>query len=197
MLESLLDTYGYPILLLGTFFEGETIMILGGVAAQLGYLSLGWVIACGFIGTLTGDQLYFYLGRRHGTAFMARRPAWQERSQRVHRIMERYPILLILGFRFLYGLRTVTPFALGTSKVPYPLFTLLNVIGASIWAVTIGYASFYFGHGVEALLGDIEHYEIEMFVIVCVVGLLSWGIFLLRQRRRAAREPTEKNLPNE
>jgi len=192
MLESLLDTYGYPVLVLGTFFEGETIMVLGGVAAHLGYLSLGWVIACGFIGTLVGDQLYFYLGRHHGTDFMARRPIWQTRSQRVHRIMERYPILLILSFRFLYGLRTVTPFVLGTSKVPYLLFTLLNVIGASIWAVVIGYAGFYFGHGVEAVLGNIEHYEIEIFAIVCLVGLFSWIVFLLRQRRRAAGEANTK-----
>jgi membrane protein DedA with SNARE-associated domain len=192
MLESLLETYGYPILVLGTFLEGETIMVLGGVAARLGYLSLGWVIACGFIGTLLGDQLYFYLGRRHGSAFLARRPAWQARSQRVHRIMERYPILLILSFRFLYGLRTVAPFVIGTSKVPYLLFTLLNVIGASIWAVAIGCAGFYFGHGVEALLGNIEHYEIEMFAVVGLVGLLSWIIFLLRQRRRTAREPNGK-----
>jgi membrane protein DedA with SNARE-associated domain len=66
MLESLLATYGYPILIIGTFLEGETVLILGGVSAHLGYLSLNWVIACGFCGTLLGDQFYFFLGRRHG-----------------------------------------------------------------------------------------------------------------------------------
>ena len=65
MLESLLNEYGYPVLLIGTFLEGETILILGGMAAHLDYLSLGWVIACGFLGTLFGDQLYFFLGWRH------------------------------------------------------------------------------------------------------------------------------------
>jgi len=52
-------------------------MILGGIAAHPGYLSLGWVISCGFIGTVLGDQLYFYLGRRHGPGLLARRPSWQ------------------------------------------------------------------------------------------------------------------------
>ena len=36
MLESLLTTYGYPILVIGTFLEGETVLVLGGLAAHLG-----------------------------------------------------------------------------------------------------------------------------------------------------------------
>ena len=76
MLESLLASYGYPIVLLGTFLEGETVMVLAGVAAHMGYLSLDWVIACGFCGTYIGDQLYFYLGRKHGKTMLARHPAW-------------------------------------------------------------------------------------------------------------------------
>jgi len=191
MLESLLNSYGYPALLLGTFFEGETIMILGGVAAHLGYLSLGWVITFGFLGTLLGDQLYFFLGRRHGSAFLARRPAWRERSETVHHIMERYPVLLILGFRFLYGLRTVTPFALGTSKVPYLLFTLLNLIGAMLWAIAFGIAGFYFGQSVEIFLGEIKQYELLLMAFIAFVGALAWIIFLLR-RRKSNRLITEK-----
>ena len=183
MLESLLNEYGYPVLLIGTFLEGETILILGGMAAHLGYLSLGWVIACGFLGTLFGDQLYFFLGRRHGAGFLARRPAWQARSQRVYRIMEKYPTLLILGFRFVYGIRTVTPFAIGMSKVSYLRFTLLNVLGAGIWAIAIGLAGYYFGKSVEAIIGDIKHYEFEVLALIGAVGFLVWVIFLYRRRK--------------
>ena len=56
-LEHLIDAYGYLAILAGTFLEGETILILGGVAAKLGYLDLPWVIVCGFTGSLIGDQL--------------------------------------------------------------------------------------------------------------------------------------------
>ena len=83
MLESLITQYGYPILFIGTFLEGETVLVLGGVAAHLGYLSLDGVIACGFSGTLFGDQLYFFLGRRHGQSLLQRRPTWQKRAERV------------------------------------------------------------------------------------------------------------------
>jgi len=73
-LESIVDTYGYVAVLLGTFLEGETILVLGGFAAHRGYLALPGVILAAFIGSLCGDQLFFFLGRRHSQAVLARRP---------------------------------------------------------------------------------------------------------------------------
>lgn len=183
MLETLLANYGYPILIIGTFFEGETIMVLGGIAAHMGYLSLDWVIACGFCGTVCGDQLYAFLGRRHGKAMLQRYPSWQARANRVLNILERHQYLLIIGFRFLYGLRTITPFAIGTSNVPYLRFTILNMIGASIWAIAIGLAGFYFGRAVETILGNIKHYEIELILGIIAIAVFFWLIRFYKQRR--------------
>ena len=124
--ELIIGSYGYIALLVGTFLEGETILILAGFAAHLGYLHLPWVILVAFLGTLSGDQLFFYLGRRQSRFVLDKHPAWQRRLDRVERLFERYQTLLILGFRFLYGLRTVTPFVLGRSGVSPGYFFLLN-----------------------------------------------------------------------
>ncbi len=183
MLESLLTSYGYPILLVGTFLEGETVMVLGGVVAHLGYLSLDWVIACGFCGTLFGDQLYFFLGRRHGKGLLARHPAWLAGMDRVLDKLERHQMLLILGFRFLYGLRTVTPIAIGMSDVSWLRFSLLNLLGAGIWAICFGLAGYYFGQAVEVLVGDIKHYELALMASIIGVGTLLWLVHWYRRRR--------------
>ena len=183
MLESLLATYGYPILIIGTFMEGETVLVLGGIAAHLHYLSLEWVIACGFCGSLCGDQLYFYIGRRHGNTLLARRPHWHANAQRVLRKLEHHQTLLILSFRFMYGLRTVTPFAIGMSDVPWLRFAILNVIGAAAWATSLGVAGYYFGHAVEAVLGDIKHYEVELMGSIVGVSFVVWIAHACWQRR--------------
>ena len=65
-LEIFVKTYGYWALLVGTFFEGETILIIGGITAHLGYLELPIVILIAFIGSFSGDQLYFFIGRMKG-----------------------------------------------------------------------------------------------------------------------------------
>jgi len=183
MLESFLTTYGYPALFIGTFLEGETIMVLAGVAAHLGYLSIDWVIICGFGGTLFGDQFYFYLGRRHGKSMLARHPDWQGRADVVMEKLHRHQNLLILGFRFLYGLRTVTPFAVGMSNVSYLRFSLLNLVGAGVWALGIGLAGYYFGSVAEIVLGDVRHYELELMITILGIGALLWLIYFYRRRR--------------
>ncbi len=183
MLESLVTDYGYPAIAIGTFFEGETILILGGLVAHLGYLSLGWVILAGLAGSLLGNQLWFFLGRHYGRNLLTRRPAWQKRVDLVLRKLERRQHLVIVGFPFVYGFRIVTPIAIGMSAVPYGRFLLLNVVGVSAWATCIGCAGYFFGHALEAVLGDLKRYEIILIGSVIAVAALIWSVHLYRRRR--------------
>jgi membrane protein DedA with SNARE-associated domain len=176
-LEHVIDSYGYFALVVGTFLEGETILVLGGIAAKLGYLKLPWVIVSAFVGTLMSDQLFFFLGRRQGQAFLLKHPQWNSRAQKVHRMLERHRIPIIIGFRFVYGFRTVTPFVLGMSRVPIIEFVVFNVVGAAAWASAIASLGYAFGKGMELLLGNIQHYEKEILLAVIAAGS---GIWLLR-----------------
>jgi len=183
-LESLVDTYGYFAILLGTFLEGETILILGGLAAYQGYLGLPGVILAAFIGSLCGDQLFFFLGRWHSQSILAKRPSWQRRIDRAQKLLERFRTPLILVFRFLYGLRAVAPFVIGMSPVPTIKFVLLNAVGALVWATAVGTGGYLFGNALEALLGNIKHYEHEAFGAIAVIGILVWMIYFYRRRKR-------------
>lgn len=179
-LESLVSSYGYLAVLLGTFLEGETILVLGGVAAKLGYLQLPWVMLCALVGSFLGDQLFFWLGRWKGPGLLARRPAWQRRATQVEVRLLRHQVKLILGFRFLYGLRTVTPFVVGMSAVPARRFLVLNLLGAVLWSVVIGGLGYLFGHALEAMLGDIRRYEAWLLGGVLLAGVLVWLVRRLR-----------------
>jgi membrane protein DedA with SNARE-associated domain len=185
--QELLQHYGYAAILLGTFLEGETVVVLGGLAAHLGYLDLPWVIVCAFAGSLFGDQLYFFLGRWRGPRILARRPSWQASADRALGMLDRHRVLLILGFRFLYGLRTVTPFIVGMTKVSVPVFIVLNAFGALVWSVVVGALGYAFGQVFEAFVGRLKHYELEVMGAVAVLGALVWVVQFLRQRRLARR----------
>ena len=180
-LESMIATYGYGAVLVGTFLEGETVVLLGGFAAHRGYLDLPWVIAVAFAGSLLGDQLYFYLGRRHSARILRRFAAWGDRIQRVDELMRRFHTPLILAFRFLYGLRIVAPFAMGMSSIPAQRFVLLNVIGAMAWAFLVGMGGYLFGNALEMLVGDLKRHEMKIIIILLSGWLLIWGLLLLRR----------------
>ena len=193
-LEHFIDTYGYWAILVGTFLEGETIVVLGGFAAYRGYLSLPWVLLVAFSGTLCIDQILFYLGRNFGIKILGRRPSWQIRVDRVQRLLIKYQTWLIFMFRFLYGLRTVTPFVLGMSLVSKRRFVLLNALGASVWAIALGVGGYLFGQALEALLGDLKRYDVKILGAMAMAGFLFWMIHLYRRRRRKASYPL--GLPN-
>ncbi len=143
--EYLVSNFGYVALIAGTFLEGETILIAAGFAAHVGYLKLQWVILAAFVGSLAGDQFYFFVGRVKGKTFLHRRPAWETKVRRVLQLFDQHRTLVVLGFRFMYGLRTVTPFAFGLSGISASRFFILNLIGALAWSVVVALVGYLFG----------------------------------------------------
>lgn len=186
MLQELLARYGYVAIFVGTFLEGETILLMAGFAAHRGYLSLPWSLAAAWGGSVAGDQLYFWIGREWGGRWLRRRPAWQARVERIDRILVRYPALFVLGFRFVYGIRTVSPFAIGMSRTPAWKFVLLNLAGGAMWASLVGGAGYVFGGALEQVFGRAKRYELLFFVVACAVGACV-GLVHLRHERRAIR----------
>lgn len=180
--------YGYVAVFLGTFLEGETILVIAGILASKGYLSLGWVVIAAFFGTLTGDQLFFYIGRFHANRFLEKRPGWNSKIDKVRRIVEGYSTLVIFGFRFLYGLRAVSPFAIGMSRVPIRKFVTLNVIGAAFWTITVAFSGYLFGQAIEAYFDESSHYRIVVMVVAVALISLAWGLgkFLTGRRKKSA-----------
>jgi membrane protein DedA with SNARE-associated domain len=184
-LSELIRNYGYLAVLVGTFLEGETVLILGGFAAHMGLLELPWVMAAALTGSFTGDQLYYYIGRRFGPKIIARRLSWQEGAEKVYRHLRRHQNLLILSFRFFYGLRNVTPFAVGAAHISRARFFILNLTGAVIWSVVFAAAGYLSGEAFRLLLEDFRHYELYVLLGLLAAGALFWLTTLIRRRRRA------------
>jgi membrane protein DedA with SNARE-associated domain len=187
VIQSFIQNYGYWAIFIGTFIEGETISLLGGFAAHRGYLELPWVIVIAFFGSFMADQLYFYLGRRHGTRMLSKHRGWVTRVERVQRLIERYHTPLIIGIRFMIGLRTVGPFVMGMSDLPARRFFILNAIGAALWAIVTSSAGYIIGETLTAMLGTIKHIELEILGVITLTGFIVWlAIFYRRKRHRGA-----------
>ena len=91
MLQQFLQEFGYFALFLGTFFEGETILVLAGFLAFRGYMDLKLVMIVAFLGSYAGDQLWYFLGRKHGRKLLARKPRWQLMGDRALEHIRRHP----------------------------------------------------------------------------------------------------------
>ncbi len=182
--HELLQTYGYWAILLGTFLEGETIVILAGLLVANGHMEFMPVVLCAFTGTTLSDQLMFSIGKYKGQALLTRFPRLDRNRERASALLEKYDILLILGFRFIYGIRNVTPIVLGLSNLKHWRFLLLNIVGSSVWALTFTAAGYYFGQAI----GYVMHiFGISMLGLVIVAALVFGGIYLYRRKRQKAK----------
>jgi membrane protein DedA with SNARE-associated domain len=190
--EQFLEHFGYLAVLGGSFLEGETVVVLAGYAARRGYLSLSWVILAAFVGSVVGDQLWFYLGRRYGPAIFKRYPGLAQKSERVNALLHRRGTLFVVFLRFMYGIRIAGPIVIGVTRYPARRFFLLNLIGGILWAPIIAGAGYFLGHGIEILLGDIRRYEIWFLALV---GVLGAGVWAFRRLRRSKRRNAVSSAP--
>lgn len=178
--ESLLREYGYYVILIWTFLEGETIVIIAGLMAPKIGLDLWLIALCAFTGAMCSDQLMFILGRYRGDKILSLFPSIAMRMEKATGLFKKYDTLLILSFRFIYGVRNVTPIMLGISGVGHRKFFILNFIGATIWAFSFTYGGYYAGKTFLSLVEQTGHGI--FYVIVLVLALLG-TLWLIRARR--------------
>lgn len=182
----LIARYGLVAVFAGTFFEGETVLVLAGFAAHRGYLGLPEVLVAAFLGAFLGDQLWFGVGRRGGRRFLASRPGWQERVERARPWIARHERTVIWSYRFLYGFRSVAPFALGMSGTSPLRFAGISAASGVLWAVLVGGAGYLLGAGLERFLGSLRDVEIYVFGAILAAGAVFWAVRAVRDRRAAA-----------
>ena len=183
-ISALVAQYGYGMVLLGALAEGESVLLAAGFAAHRGLLHLPWVMLVAFAASSLGDQACFYLGRRHGPALLARFPGLRTGLQRMQPLLQRHPNAAILSLRFLYGLRTAGPIALGMLGVPRLRFALLNLLSAGVWAIGFSLLGYQLGNALQWWLDDLRRVEEGVLAVLLLAALvlpLAW-----RWRRHGA-----------
>jgi len=186
-LTGLAQEHVYIALVLGSLVEGETTVVLAGYAAHQGYAPF-WSVAllAGVVNFLL-DLGWYALGRWHGPWLLARWPALRRGVAAVMPRLQAHRRRVIFLVRFMYGLRTAGPIALGIARVPLAEFALFNALGAAIWAPLFAGLGYLFGRAVTLFLHRLAHYELLVAGVLAalVLVVLLWRHIRRRQARRA------------
>ncbi len=177
-INALIAQYGYATLVIGSVAEGETITLLGGVAAHQGLLRFWLVVASVALGGMIGDQLLYLVGRRYGGQILRRFSRHQDKIRRAQRLIQRRPYLFVIGSRFMYGFRIIGPLLIGASHLPPKIFLPLNIFGAIVWALiftTLGYAGGeVIGPWLHDLNQHLKHWIWLALAVAIALGLRFW-----------------------
>jgi membrane protein DedA with SNARE-associated domain len=194
ILKEYLELHGYWVLFIGTFLEGEAILLLAGFLAFQGYLNILSVICTAWAGSFLGDQFYFYLGRSKGRGLLKRFHFIARKFREALKLIEKYGNFVAFISRFTYGFRIVLPIILGVTKLAPRTFFMINLVSALTWAIAFSLGGFLFGKSASLVLDNVSNYE--HYLVMALFGFIfmawcghAWHIWKLKKpaRERLAR----------
>jgi len=171
---AIVEPYGYAALVIGTFLEGEVALAVAGYAARGGHLSLAWVMAFGGLGVFLSDWTCFLLGRFCSRLLFARFPGLRRRIAAPLARIERDPVWFVIAFQFIPAASTVTPIALGMSRIAAWRFLVLDLIGIALWTTSFAVLGYLCGAALGVFLSDLHRYDAWAIVLVVALAAIIW-----------------------
>jgi len=141
-----LETYGYIGLFLYSLGGGFLALVGAGVLSFMGKMDLTLSISIAFFANAIGDIMLFYMARYQKSMMMDNLRSHRRKLALSHIMMKKYGSWIILIQKFIYGIKTLIPIAIGLTKYDFKKFAILNIFSAGIWAIVFGFGSFYAGN---------------------------------------------------
>ncbi len=183
MIAHLLVRYGLFALFFGAGLEGELAVVAGGVLAERGIFPLAAAMIVATLGSFAADQMWFFLGRYARNSRFVTRIKTRRLFAKALDLLERRPVPFILGFRFVYGMRTVSPVAIGVAGVPVRQFLPLNMLAAMIWAPLFTWFGYHLGRAAVPLVHRLGADVLIALGILLVFGFCAWLVMRWRRNR--------------
>jgi len=171
ILKQYLELHGYWVLFVGTFLEGEAILLMAGFLAFRGYLDISAVVLTAWVGAFLGDQFYFYLGRQKGRALLKRFHSIARKFRAALKLIEKYGVYVAFISRYTYGFRIILPIILGITKLAPRTFLWINLVSALTWAVVFAMGGYLFGKSASLFLDNISNYE--HYLALALLGIIA------------------------
>jgi membrane-associated protein len=187
-----ITTGGYVALALIVFLEtgalvfflpGDSLLVTAGLYAVRDTLNIWLLLAVLLPAAILGPMVSYWIGAKVGPRLFNKprsrffRP---EHIQTAHQFYEKHGAAALIIARFMPIVRTFVPVVAGIGKMDYARYTMLNLVGAAAWILSLTLTGYFLG---AAFPDVVNHIEV---VIVAVVVLSMVPIVVAWWRRRKA-----------
>ena len=172
-------------LFFGFVLPGETAVVLGGVVAGQGRVSVYWLSAVVVLAAIAGDSVGYEVGRRFGPRILETK-ALRGHGARIDQardfIRRRGPVAVFLG-RFIAFFRALMPALAGMSRMPYRTFLLFNALGGLVWGVGFTLVGYFAGTAYKQVEKTAGTAVAIVVAVIVVAAAVVWEV----RRHRAGR----------
>lgn len=168
-INELLLNYGYLVLFFGCLLEGETVVLLAGIAVHQGILTFWNAVLTAMAGGILGDQILFLVGYFSREKVQKYVEKHKDKIEKVNRFIIHRPLLSVMGVRFMYGFRIIGPIIIGASRLNPIKFFLINVFSAFVWALIFSTLGYFAG---ELFIKWMHHLHDHVKFLIWIVAAL-------------------------
>jgi membrane protein DedA with SNARE-associated domain len=143
-LITLISTYGYIAVFLGSLIEGEAVLVIASFLSYLNELELPLVLLAAFAGTLLSDVSWFILGRHSNDKYLNRWQWLRTMSDHSISVVGKRPRMAAFLMRFMYGFRVIVPFSLGKTSISFVTYVVYNALGVFLWVGIFSFLGYFF-----------------------------------------------------
>ena len=180
-----LETYGYIGLFLYSLGGGFVALVGAGILSFMGKMDLTLSISIAFIANSIGDVMLFYLARYQKSMMMTNLRKHRRKLALAHIMMKKNGSWIILIQKFIYGIKTLIPIAIGLTKYDFKKFAVLNVLSAGVWALAFGLGSFYSGSALVEFVKLISNKPWIAPIILIIFGGGLWFYMTHATKKRS------------
>jgi membrane protein DedA with SNARE-associated domain len=182
----------YGILLVSAFIEnvfppfpGDTVTLAGAYLAGEGNIAYIGVLFSVVIGGIAGAMTLYTIGKISGRPYFETgkgRYLVKGNLRRAERLFEKYGGAIILGSRFLAGIRSVIAITAGIVRYDALRMTILTSISFVLWTGLLVGLMIYFKSNWRMIAELIKHFNV-VFLITAGLLLIGWIVRALWKRR--------------
>ena len=170
-MEDFIREWGYIALFLYSFGGGFVGLVIAGVLSYAGDLNIVISIVVAGVSNFIGDQFLFYMARTNKNYAKDTMKKYGRKVALAHLWMRKYGSTVVFIQKYVYGIKTLIPLAMGLTKYSFQKFTIFNIFATAIWAVVIGYSSYLMGEVILTYAEDYKYYGVAIvFAILLSVG---------------------------
>lgn len=185
--QDLFEAYGYWVVFFGTLCEntllvglivpGAIVVILTGIAAHDGTISIPLSILLGICGTILGDTISYFIGR-YGWSRFGHMKMLSDLSEKVREPLMRRGVWFVLFYHFAGYTRVIGPTAAGLLRMPYHQWAMADYGGAVLWI--LGYFAIGYGLGVAGISLDSTDRWFRIVEWGLVIAAVVWIQMMLK-----------------
>ena len=152
----LFQQYGYLIIFAGTFFEGETTLVLGGLLANQHHLNFWLVVGTAVLASYIGHVVFYFLGKTSSVWILEKFPSLKIKIDQAEYIIRRYETLSLFLTQYVFGIRLASALSFGILDMRISKFLSLQFISCLVWAILFAALGYWVGSSCDNLIKNME-----------------------------------------